>query len=79
MGLPSHPGSGGWGARLVDGCLGAASGAMPSWMMTPLASTLHAAWNAVGTPVFTAWLREALDKGRGAPAGWKEMQPPESR
>mmetsp|Transcript_6206 Transcript_6206/g.14910 ORF Transcript_6206/g.14910 Transcript_6206/m.14910 type:complete len:102 (+) Transcript_6206:3-308(+) len=52
---------------------------MPSWMMTPISSTLYSAARAVGLPNFCFWLNEALDHGVGAPSGWREMQPPESR
>jgi len=68
-----------WGPRLVDACVGAASGGMPSWMMSPLSAALHEAWGIVGTPTFCWWLTAALDNGSGAPSGWRDMSPPSKR
>ena len=68
-----------WGPRIVDGVLGAASGGMPSWMMSPLAACLYQSWQTVGPHVFCYWLDQALSSGTGAPSTWREMQPQESR
>ncbi|PSC72785.1 hypothetical protein C2E20_3887 [Micractinium conductrix] len=74
--LQSRLDEGRLGASLLLRLLLAASGAMPPYMVVPIADALHRCWRTVGDARFGAWLRSAA-LGSAAPdeAPWRRWKP----
>eukprot|EP00887_Chlorella_sp_A99_P002744 scaffold6.g2744.t1 len=60
---------------LVLGMLLAAAGAMPPYMVGPIAETLHGIWRQAGTERFVPWLHAAALERAPAEAPWRGWKP----